>query len=104
MLPCYCCNAPTTTQIYTHVHTLPVHDALPILLMQGKDTPRPEHAHAFVDAWSSRQSGTWLENNYAYGHANTLARPKSKDLLRALQLTNPNALKEPNAQIGRAHV
>jgi len=71
------------------------------MLMQGKNTPRPKHAHAYADAWSSRQSGTWLENNYAYGHANTLARPSSKDLLRALQLTNPNALKEPNAHIDR---
>jgi spermidine/putrescine transport system substrate-binding protein len=71
------------------------------MFMQGKDTPRPEHAHAYVDAWSSKQSGTWLENNYAYGHANTLSRPKSKDLLRALQLTNPNALREPNAHIDR---
>jgi spermidine/putrescine transport system substrate-binding protein len=71
------------------------------MLMQGSDTPRPEHAHAYVDAWSSRQSGSWLEDNYAYGHANTLSRPKSKDLLRALQLTNPNALKEPNAHIDR---
>jgi spermidine/putrescine transport system substrate-binding protein len=71
------------------------------MLMQGQNTSRPEHAHAFVDAWSSKQSGTWLENNYAYGHANRLARPKSKDLLKALRLTNPNALKEPNAHIDR---
>lgn len=71
------------------------------MLMQGKGTPRPEHAHAYADAWSSRQTGTWLENNYAYGHANTLARPTSQDLLHALQLTNPNALKEPNAHIDR---
>lgn len=71
------------------------------MLMQGKNTPRPQHAHAFVDAWSSIQSGTWLENNYAYGHANRRSRPKSKDLLKALQLTNPNALQEPNAHIDR---
>jgi spermidine/putrescine-binding protein len=71
------------------------------MLMQGKGTSRPLHAHAFADAWSSKQTGTWLENNYAYGHANTLARPKDKDLLRLLQLTNPNALKEPHAHIDR---
>jgi spermidine/putrescine transport system substrate-binding protein len=71
------------------------------MLMQGKNTSRSDHAHAFVDAWSSKQTGTWLENNYAYGHANTLARPSSQDLLRALQLTNPNALKEPHAHIDR---
>ena len=62
------------------------------MLMQGKDTPRPEHAHAYVDAWSSRQTGNWLKNNYAYGHANTPSRPKSKDLLRALQLDQPERL------------
>ena len=71
------------------------------MLMMGKDTPRPEHAHAFVDAWSSLQSATWLEDNYGYGEANTRARPKSSDLLLLLQLTNPNALKEPNAHIDR---
>ena len=71
------------------------------MLMLGKDSPRPIHAHAFADAWSSRQSGSWLEDNYAYVHSNTLSRPKSQDLLRALQLTNPNALKEPNAHIDR---
>ena len=71
------------------------------MLMQGKGTPRPQHAHAYADAWSSKVSGSWLEDNYAYGHSNLLARPKSKDLLTALQLTNPNALKEPNAHIDR---
>ena len=37
------------------------------------------------------QSASWLENNYGYGAANTLARPTSSDLLEALQLTNPRA-------------
>jgi spermidine/putrescine transport system substrate-binding protein len=71
------------------------------MLMLGKDTKRPQHAHAFANAWSSRQSGSWLEDNYAYGHSNTLARPKSKDLLKALQLTNPGAVQEPAAHIDR---
>jgi spermidine/putrescine-binding protein len=71
------------------------------MLMQGKDTSRPQHAHAYADAWSSRKTGSWLENNYAYGHANTLARPNSKQLARALQIDNPRALKEPNTHIDR---
>jgi spermidine/putrescine transport system substrate-binding protein len=71
------------------------------MLMQGKNTSRSEHAHAFVDAWSSVQSATWLENNYGYGAANLRARPKSSELLRALQLTNPRAVAEPNAHIDR---
>jgi spermidine/putrescine transport system substrate-binding protein len=71
------------------------------MLMLGKNTPRYQHAHDFADAWSSVQSANWLEDNYGYGEANTLARPKSSDLLRVLQLANPNAVKEPNAHIDR---
>jgi len=71
------------------------------MLMLGKGTKRSEHAHAFANAWSSRQTGSWLEDNYAYGHSNTQARPKSEDLLKALQLTKPNAVQEPNAHIDR---
>jgi spermidine/putrescine transport system substrate-binding protein len=69
------------------------------MLLQG--TPRPDLAHAYVDAWSSAKSGTWLEDNYGYGHANTLARPSSSDLLKALQLTNPRAVTLPNAYLDR---
>ncbi len=71
------------------------------MLMLLKGTPRPQLAHAFVDTWSSAKSGKWLEDNYGYGHANTLARPASSELLRALNLTNPKALAEPNAHIDR---
>ena len=71
------------------------------MFMLGKGTSRSQHAHAFVDAWSSLQSAKWLEDNYGYGEANVLARPKSADLLKVLQLTNPNAVQEPNAHIDR---
>ena len=71
------------------------------MLMLGKNTPRYQHAHAFADAWSSVQSAKWLEDNYGYGEANTKARPKSAQLLNALQLTNPNAVREPHAHIDR---
>ena len=71
------------------------------MLMLGKNTSRPQHAHAFADAWSSVPSAKWLEDNYGYGEANTLARPKSSDLLKVLQLANPNAVREPNAHIDR---
>jgi spermidine/putrescine transport system substrate-binding protein len=69
------------------------------MLLQG--SPRPKLAHAYVDAWSSAGSAKWLEDNYGYGHANTLARPSSSDLLRALQLANPKAVTEPNAHLDR---
>jgi spermidine/putrescine transport system substrate-binding protein len=69
------------------------------MLLQG--TPRPHLSHAYVNSWSSAASGKWLEDNYGYGHANTLARPSSSDLLRALQLTNPQAVTQPNAYLDR---
>ncbi len=71
------------------------------MLMLGKNSPRPQHAHAFANAWSSAQTGTWLENNYGYGHSNTRARPTSKDLISALKLNDPGALNEPRAHIDR---
>jgi spermidine/putrescine transport system substrate-binding protein len=71
------------------------------MFMLLKDSPRPRLAHAYVNAWSSAKSGKWLEDNYGYGHANLRARPSNKDLIRALQLTNPRALSEPNALIDR---
>jgi spermidine/putrescine transport system substrate-binding protein len=85
--------------VYMHPKEKPI--AWIGMLMLVKGTSRYEHAHAFADAWSSKQSAAWLEDNYGYGHSNTQARPKSSDLLRALQLTNPRAVSEPNAHIDR---
>jgi spermidine/putrescine transport system substrate-binding protein len=69
------------------------------MLLNG--TPRPDLAHAYVDAWSSKKSAKWLEDNYGYGHSNTQARPSSSDLLKALQLGNPHAVGLPNAYLDR---
>ena len=71
------------------------------MFMLMKGSPRPHLAHQYVDAWSSARSGKWLEDNYGYGHANTLARPASSDLLRALQLANPRAVTLPYALFDR---
>jgi spermidine/putrescine transport system substrate-binding protein len=71
------------------------------MFMLLKGSSRPKLAHAYVDAWSSTKSGKWLEDNYGYGHSNTLARPSSSDLLRALQLDNPRAVTLPNAIFDR---
>jgi spermidine/putrescine transport system substrate-binding protein len=71
------------------------------MFMLLKGSSRPKLAHAYVDAWSSAKSGKWLEDNYGYGHSNTLARPSSSDLLRALQLDNPRAVTLPNAIFDR---
>jgi spermidine/putrescine transport system substrate-binding protein len=85
--------------VYMHPKEKPISWVGMFMLLKG--TPRPHLAHAYVDAWSSAKSGKWLEDNYGYGHANTLARPKSSDLLRALQLSNPRAVAEPNAHFDR---
>jgi spermidine/putrescine-binding protein len=85
--------------VYMHPKEKPI--AWVGMFMLVKGTPRPRLAHAYVDAWSSAKSGKWLEDNYGYGHANTLARPTSSDLLKALQLTNPNAVTLPNAYLDR---
>jgi len=71
------------------------------MFMLLKGTKRPHLAHAYVNAWSAARSGKWLEDNYGYGHANTLARPSSSDLLKALRLTDPRAVTEPNAHLDR---
>jgi len=71
------------------------------MFMLLKGTPRPNLAHAYVNAWSSKASGQWLENNYGYGHANVEAKPSSSALLKALQLTNPKAVTLPNAYLDR---
>jgi spermidine/putrescine-binding protein len=71
------------------------------MFMLLKGTPRPQLAHAFVDAWSSARSGKYLEDTYYYGHANTLAKPSSSVLSRALQLDNPKAVVWPYANLDR---
>ena len=71
------------------------------MFMVLKGTSRYQLAHAYADAWSSVKSAKWLEDNYGYGHANIKARPSSSDLLRALKLSNPKAVAEPNAHIDR---
>src|SRR5947209_3750391 len=71
------------------------------MFMLVKGSPRPHLAHAYVDAWSSKKSGKWLEDNYGYGHANIEAKPSSSQLLKALQLANPKAVTLPNAYLDR---
>jgi spermidine/putrescine-binding protein len=85
--------------VYMHPKEKPIAWVGNFMLLKG--SPRPHLAHAYVDAWSSATSGKWLEDNYGYGHANTVARPSSSDLLRALQLNNPRAVTLPNAYLDR---
>jgi spermidine/putrescine-binding protein len=85
--------------VYMHPKEKPIAWVGMFMLLQG--AARPKLAHAYVNAWSSAPSGKWLEDNYGYGHANTVARPSSSDLLKALQLSNPRAVTLPNAYLDR---
>src|SRR2546421_3845835 len=85
--------------VYMHPKEKPIAWVGMFMLLKG--TSRRHLAHAYVDAWSSKRSAKWLEDNYGYGHANTQARPSSSDLLHALALTDPRAGTEPNAHLDR---
>ena len=62
----------------------------------------PNLAHAYVDAWSSKKSAKWLENNYGYGHANIAGAP---DLERAAPARSSSRTRMrsalPNAYLDR---
>jgi spermidine/putrescine transport system substrate-binding protein len=85
--------------IYMHPKEKPIAWVGMFMLLQG--SPRTQLAHDYVNAWSSTASAKWLEDNYGYGEANTVARPSSSDLLKALQLANPRAVTLPNAYLDR---
>jgi spermidine/putrescine transport system substrate-binding protein len=85
--------------VYMHPREKPIAWVGMFMLLKG--TTRPHLAHAYVDAWSSKSSGEWLENNYGYGHANIQARPTSAALAKAFQLENPKAVTLPNAYLDR---
>src|SRR3954449_2536165 len=85
--------------VYMHPKEKPIAWVGMFMLLKGSS--RPHLAHAYVNAWSSKASGQWLENNYGYGHANVEAKPSSSALLKALQLTNPKAVTLPNAYLDR---
>ncbi len=85
--------------VYMHPKEKPIAWVGMFMLLKG--TPRPHLSHAYVNAWSAKASGQWLENNYGYGHANVEAKPSSSALLKALQLTNPRAVTLPNAYLDR---
>jgi len=85
--------------VYMHPKEKPIAWVGMFMLLQG--SPRTQLAHDYVNAWSSTASAKWLEDNYGYGEANTVARPSSSDLLHALQLTNPRAVTLPNAYLDR---
>src|SRR3954463_15366256 len=85
--------------VYMHPKEKPIAWVGMLMLLAG--TPRPRLAHAYVDAWSSTKSAKWLEEKYGYGPADHPAGSTSPHLGKALQLTNPHAVGEPNAHLDR---
>lgn len=67
------------------------------------DTDNYFHAHDYVNAWASAQSGVWLLNNYAYGHTNTKVDLSKVDptLVTAFSLDDPTVLDEPKTHVER---
>jgi spermidine/putrescine transport system substrate-binding protein len=72
-------------------------------MMLFEDTDNYHHAHAYADAWASPESGLWLLNNYAYGHANTAVDLSQVDptLVEAFSLRDPEAIAEPQTHVLR---
>jgi spermidine/putrescine transport system substrate-binding protein len=67
------------------------------------DSENYYHAHDYVDAWVSAESGLWLINNYAYGHTNTSVDLAKVDetLVKAFSLDDPTVLDEPRTHVER---
>jgi spermidine/putrescine transport system substrate-binding protein len=65
----------------------------------NNETKNYFHAHEYVDAWISAQSGQWLAENYAYGHLNTAIDVSKVDpeVVRVFSLDDPTALSEPKS-------
>jgi spermidine/putrescine transport system substrate-binding protein len=61
------------------------------------------HGHQYIDAWASPESGAWLLNNFAYGHANTKVPLDEVDpkLVEAFALEDPSAIAEPKVHVLR---
>lgn len=70
-------------------------------LVLAKETKNYYHAHAYADAWISKQSGDWIIPNYYYGHANTTVDVEGIDplLVEAFHLDDPTSLQEPRAHL-----
>jgi spermidine/putrescine transport system substrate-binding protein len=67
------------------------------------DTRNYQHAHRYVDAWSSAASAEWNITQYAYGHANTAVdlTKVGPELVKAFRLDDPGVLDEPTTHIDR---
>jgi spermidine/putrescine-binding protein len=64
------------------------------------DTKESHHAHKFVNSYVSRDSAEWMVNNISYGRANTNMRVSKldKQVVKAFDLDNLNALQGSNVQ------
>jgi spermidine/putrescine transport system substrate-binding protein len=67
------------------------------------DTQNYHHAHEYVNAWTSPESGAWLLNNYGYGQTNTKIDLSKIDpaTVKAFSLDDPTVLDEPTTHVER---
>jgi len=68
-----------------------------------KDTENYQHAHKYVESWTSARAAEFLLNFYGYGHTFTgLDLSKiSKDVVEVFSLNDPSVLEEPNTHAER---
>lgn len=60
-----------------------------------KGTKNKELAHEYVDAWADPRSGSWLINNYSYGHSNmNSAKMADPSIVQRLEVNDPEILKK----------
>jgi len=73
-------------------------------LMLNANTENYYHAHEYANAWTSPETGLWIINNYAYGHANMKVdlSQVDPDVIEVFGLDDPETnLSEPNSHIDR---
>ena len=73
-------------------------------LLLNKNTENYYHAHEFANAWASPETGLWIINNYAYGHANLKVdlTQVPADVVAAFGLDDPvTNLSAPNSVLDR---
>jgi spermidine/putrescine transport system substrate-binding protein len=69
------------------------------------DTQNYQHAHAYVDSWSSTKAAEFLLAWYYYGHANTQVDLSGipDDIIKAFSLDDLSILEPPNS-ISESHI
>ena len=81
--------------VYMHPKEKPIAWVGMFMLLKG--TPRPNLAHAYVDAWSSTRRRSGSRTTTATATRTSWRDRRRATCCTALQLTNPQAVTLPNA-------